>query len=407
VSVPAASREAASKESREAVELLERLRLKLFDPPPATPEAEAAALLLYLGLPAKAIFGRVIEDLGQWVVWSWGPYTSKRALIPSSRAQRLSSLRDALKERHKNETALLRSLQMQTKKKGIWWYDVRLLWQAYLGQGPQAELERLKEQLMEERHPSSDDIQKASGTPGASTLPPPPRSSAEGELNQPCRRAKLEELVEAIEEKKKNSPAGTAEFCSTLISLLRQYTREQPEGGAEGFLAWLERRGWSRNSIRIVAYSLRAAGARDLKAPSISPAAREALTAGELKKLLKAARREGFCAYALTALLGLCGLKVAEALSLTRALCCLGGNNLDRLLIYIAVTLAIATVFFSISRLKPLVDYCSEARRLAGDMLTVYQSGGRMIGEYRLSSVLVNGSGIFAKNAVSVFKFLH
>jgi hypothetical protein len=64
VSVPAASREAASKESREAVELLERLRLKLFDPPPATPEAEAVALLLYLGLPAKAIFGRVIEDLG-------------------------------------------------------------------------------------------------------------------------------------------------------------------------------------------------------------------------------------------------------------------------------------------------------------------------------------------------------
>jgi hypothetical protein len=86
--------------------------------------------------------------------------------------------------------------------------------------------------------------------------------------------------VEALEEKKKNSPAGTAEFCSTLISLLRQYTREQPEGGAEGFLAWLERRGWSRNSIRTVAYSLRAAGARDLKAPSISPVAREALTAG-------------------------------------------------------------------------------------------------------------------------------
>jgi hypothetical protein len=70
---------------------------------------------------------------------------------------------------------------------------------------------------------------------------------------------------------------------------------------------------------------------------------------------------------------------------------------LDRLLIYIAVTLAIATVFFSISRLKPLVDYCSEARRLAGDMLTVYQSGGRMISEYRLSSVLVNGSGIFCE----------
>jgi hypothetical protein len=41
------------------------------------------------------------------------------------------------------------------------------------------------------------------------------------------------------------------------------------------------------------------------------------LTAGELQKLLEAARREGFCAYALTALLGLCGLKVAEALSLT------------------------------------------------------------------------------------------
>jgi hypothetical protein len=164
VSVPAASREAASKKSREAVELLERLRLKLFDPPPATPEAEAAALLLYLGLPAKAIFGRVIEDLGQWVVWSWGPYPSKRALIPLSCAQRLSSLRDALKKRHRNETALLRSLQMQTRKKGIWWYDVRLLWQAYLGQGPLAELERLKEQLMEERHHSPDNLDPSSTT---------------------------------------------------------------------------------------------------------------------------------------------------------------------------------------------------------------------------------------------------
>jgi hypothetical protein len=97
------------------------------------------------------------------VVWSWGPYTSKRALIPSSRA-RLPSLRDALKERHKNETALLRSLQMQTRKKGIWWYDVRLLWQAYLGQGPLARLERLKEQLMEERHPSSDNLDPSSTT---------------------------------------------------------------------------------------------------------------------------------------------------------------------------------------------------------------------------------------------------
>lgn len=148
-------------------------------------------------------------------------------------------------------------------------------------------------------------------------------------------------------------------------------------------------------------------GSKGPKSALHQPRGARGFDRGELKKLLKAARREGFCAYALTALLGLCGLKVAEALSLTRALCCLGGDNLDRLLIYIAVTLAIATVFFSISRLKPLVDYCSEARRLAGDMLTVYQSGGRMIGEYRLSSVLVNGSGIFAKNAMSVFKFLH
>jgi hypothetical protein len=174
VSVPAASREATSKEPREAAELLERLRLKLFDPPPATPEAEAAALLLYLGLPAKAIFGRVIEDLGQWVCWSWGPYPSKRALIPSSRAQRLSSLRDALKE-SKSEKALLRSLQMQTRKKGIRWRDVRDLWKAYLGRGPLAKAERLKEQLMEERHPRSVSLRKASDTLEASTLPPPPR----------------------------------------------------------------------------------------------------------------------------------------------------------------------------------------------------------------------------------------
>jgi len=133
--------------SKEAAELLNRLRARLLDPPPSTPEGEAAALLLYLGLPATAIFGRVIEDMGSWVVWSWGNLPSKKALIPAGYAARLAYLKDALRQRHKNDISLLRSLQAQMRKRGIWWYDVRLVWKAYLGQGPLAKLERLREQL--------------------------------------------------------------------------------------------------------------------------------------------------------------------------------------------------------------------------------------------------------------------
>jgi hypothetical protein len=133
--------------SKEAAELLSRLRARLLDPPPSTPEGEAAALLLYLGLPATAIFGRVIEDMGSWAIWSWGNLPSKRALIPVGYASRLTYLREVLQQRHKNNVALLRSLQAQMRKRGIWWYDVRLVWKAYLGQGPLAKVERLKEQL--------------------------------------------------------------------------------------------------------------------------------------------------------------------------------------------------------------------------------------------------------------------
>jgi hypothetical protein len=137
----------ASKESKEAAELLNRLRARLLDPPPSTPEGEAAALLLYLGLPATAIFGRAVEDMGQWAAWSWGSYPSKRALIPADCAARLAYLKDALRQRHKNDVALLRSLQSQMRKRGIWWYDVRLVWKAFWGQGPLAKLERLRERL--------------------------------------------------------------------------------------------------------------------------------------------------------------------------------------------------------------------------------------------------------------------
>jgi hypothetical protein len=67
----------------------------------------------------------------------------------------------------------------------------------------------------------------------------------------------------------------------------------------------------------------------------------------------------------------------------------------DRLLVYLAVAAAVATALFAASKLKPQQDYCSEARRLAGDVLAVYQTGGRLVGEYNLRNVLVNASGVF------------
>jgi hypothetical protein len=67
----------------------------------------------------------------------------------------------------------------------------------------------------------------------------------------------------------------------------------------------------------------------------------------------------------------------------------------DRLIVYLAVAAAVATALFAASKLKPQQDYCSEARRLAGDVLAVYQAGGKVVGEYSLRNVLVNGSGVF------------
>jgi len=70
----------------------------------------------------------------------------------------------------------------------------------------------------------------------------------------------------------------------------------------------------------------------------------------------------------------------------------------ERLLVYLDVVAAVATVLYSVSRLKPQPDYCAEARRLASDVLAVYQSGGRVVGEYNLLSVTVNGSGVFCSD---------
>jgi len=67
----------------------------------------------------------------------------------------------------------------------------------------------------------------------------------------------------------------------------------------------------------------------------------------------------------------------------------------DRLIVYLAVAAAVAAALYASSKLKPQQDYCSEARRLAGDVLAVYQAGGRLVGEYNLRNVLVNASGVF------------
>ena len=135
----------------EAEAILRRLREKLLDPPPATPEGEAAALLLYLGLPTTAVFGspQPVEPRSEWVWWVWGRYPSKRALIPSVYAGRLMELYDLLKAKHRSRRSLLRSLQYQAAKWGIRWSVVRRVWQAYLGRGPLAEVEALRRRLAE------------------------------------------------------------------------------------------------------------------------------------------------------------------------------------------------------------------------------------------------------------------
>lgn len=109
---------------------------------------------------------------------------------------------------------------------------------------------------------------------------------------------------------------STARFYKVLCSLIDRYLRENPGGDAEGFIAWLRERGWSLRSLRTVVYHLRSAGLRDLKPPRAGPAAREALSADELRRMLEEARRRGYCHYALIALMGLCGLRVNEVLSL-------------------------------------------------------------------------------------------
>ena len=68
---------------------------------------------------------------------------------------------------------------------------------------------------------------------------------------------------------------------------------------------------------------------------------------------------------------------------------------MERLLVYLAMLAAVAAALFASSKLKPQQDYCAEARRLAGDVLLVNQSGGWVVGEYYLRNVLVNASGVF------------
>jgi hypothetical protein len=67
----------------------------------------------------------------------------------------------------------------------------------------------------------------------------------------------------------------------------------------------------------------------------------------------------------------------------------------DRLIVYLAVAAAVAAALYGASRLRPQPDYCAEARRLASDVLAVYQAGGRLVGEYNLRNMLVNASGVF------------
>jgi hypothetical protein len=66
----------------------------------------------------------------------------------------------------------------------------------------------------------------------------------------------------------------------------------------------------------------------------------------------------------------------------------------DRLIVYLAVAAAVAAALFASSKLNPQQDYCAEARRLAGDVLAVYQSGGRILGEYYLRGVTVSAQGL-------------
>jgi len=261
-----------------ARELLQRLKQRLFNPPPATPEAEAAALLLYLGLPAKAIHGHAEEAANGsgWVWWVWGRYRSKRAPIPASDAERLKELQSALKKRHKSAVALTRSLQAQAAKyRPVWWKTVRCAWEARLDRTRAEcvlELDRQLKQLLLKtgRGEGAGAQMGGGGKPGS----------------------------------------------SALIDLFSKYIKQHPRGGAEGFIAWLRERGWSERSLRTAAYYLRSVGFKDLKPPQAKRAEREALSEEELRRILEEARSRGYYHCVLTGLLGLLGLRVSEALSL-------------------------------------------------------------------------------------------
>jgi hypothetical protein len=60
------------------------------------PEEEAAALLLFLGLPARAILGKARAFYSEWVWWVWGSGRSNRALVPARAALRLAELKREL-----------------------------------------------------------------------------------------------------------------------------------------------------------------------------------------------------------------------------------------------------------------------------------------------------------------------
>ena len=128
--------------------------------------------------------------------------------------------------------------------------------------------------------------------------------------------ASFEEVIRELERKKAVASSRTVKFYTIIINLLRRYAGEAEEPSFDGFLAWLrERRGWSLRSVRTVAYHLKAAGAQ-VRVPRVGPAARSALSEEEVKKLLAAAREQGFLIYTLVGLLALCGLRASEALAL-------------------------------------------------------------------------------------------
>jgi hypothetical protein len=81
------------------------------------PEEEAAALLLFLGLPARAILGKARAFFcGEQVWWVWGSGRVNRALVPARAALRLAELKRELLAKHKSGRAVIGALEAKLRK---------------------------------------------------------------------------------------------------------------------------------------------------------------------------------------------------------------------------------------------------------------------------------------------------